>query len=111
MKKRKLVWLLAAGICLTTVGAPAQIKAAESVWSEETSELETEIPEVSNKTTNVHSEEIPEPQLLTEELPTGGLLPMEVYELDETELEAEEESYYELSDKEYSEETSLYRAA
>ena len=111
MKKRKLVWLLAAGICLTTVGAPAQIKAAESVWAEETSELETEIPEVSNKTTNMHSEEIPEPQLLTEELPTGGLLPMEVYELDESELEAEEESYYELSDKEYSEETSLYRAA
>lgn len=111
MKKRKLVWLLAAGICLTTVGAPAQIKAAESVWAEETSELETEIPEVSNETTNMHSEEIPEPQLLTEELPTGGLLPMEVYELDETEVETEVAPYFVLPDGEYSVETDLHGAA
>ena len=106
MKKCNLTWLLAAGICVTIVGTPAQIKAAESVWTEKTIEAETESMEASDGNFDMISA-----QMTETELPTGGLLPMEVYELDESELEAEEEAYFELLDKEYSEETSLYRAA
>ena len=87
MKKRKLTLLallLAEGICVTTVGTPVETKAAETVWTEETIEPE---------------------------LPTGGLLPMEVYELDETEVENEAEPYFVLPDEEYSVETDLRGAA